>query len=193
MLKSKYIKYIFFIISFLYISCKAQTVPLNNTDTPNGAYEKDLNNILPFWEGTWEGINDNKEYTFQFVKFTHQLRTTLSGEYRYTDMLLIKFKVVDLLNNNQVLYDDLNNVDFEDYKITFLANLESKFEFYFLDSETNCYNNASFTMVKNSTNNNVIEYKNFKYEQIMYLDCPYQNRIDIPMFLPKVDLTLTRH
>lgn len=173
------------------LSCKAQIVPLDNVDTPNGAYEKDLDNILPFWEGTWKGTVNNKEYTFQFVKFAYHLRSNLDGSYDYRDMLMGKFKVVNT-NTNVVLYDNLNASNYDDYNITFIGNLLNNYDFYFLDSEANCYNNASFTLVKNDNNNNIIEYKDFNYKQIMYLDCPYQNREDIPMFLPKVDLVLTR-
>ena len=176
--KTKIMKNILKIICFLFftinLSCKAQIVPLNNVDSPNGAYEKDLDNIFPFWIDTWKGTVNNKEYTFQFVKFTHHLKTYLNGELKYSDMLLVKFKVVDLSKNNQILYDDLNSTYFDDYKITFLANFETNYDFYFLDSEANCYNNAKFTLVKNNANNNIIEYKNFNgnyYEKNYNIRC----------------------
>ena len=43
-----------------------EIVPLNSLKNENGTYRKDLNNELPFWEGTWIGITNNRKYTFQF-------------------------------------------------------------------------------------------------------------------------------
>ena len=173
----------------IHISCKAQIVPLNNVDSPEGAYEKDLDNVLPFFEGTWKGTFNNKELTLQFTRFPYHFRTFSNV---YTDMLMVKFKVIDL-STNQVLYDDLNITAFEDYKVRSLAYRLNEFNFSYIDAEGGCYNSIKFTLVKSNTNPNQIEYKDFIYDGYEYWDCTsYPNQEDIPMFLPKVDMTLTR-
>jgi hypothetical protein len=175
----------------IHFSCKAQNVPLKTYDYVNGSYLKDLDNVLPFWVGTWKGTVNNKEYTFQFVKFPQHLTTFSNGDYYYEDVLKAKFKVVDL-GSNTILYDNLNANTFEEYKIYFLDNILTEYFFYFTDNETNCYNSAKFTLLKSNTNLNLIEFKDFSYGDNINLDCPYANQIDIPIYLPKVNLTLTR-
>ena len=184
----KIICFLFFTIN---LSCKAQIVPLKTIDEPNGAYKKDLDNILPFWEGTWKGTINNKEYTFQFVKFPQHLTSFSNGDYYYKDMLKGKFKVVDI-NSNIVLYDNLNTTAYEDYNIYLLGNILTEYFFYFTDNETNCYNSAKFTLLKNNISLNQIEFKDFSYGDNINLDCPYANQIDIPIYLPKVNIVLTR-
>ncbi len=181
--------FLFFTIE---VSCQVtQIVPLKTIDEPNGAYKKDLDGILPFWVGTWKGTVDNREYTFQFTKFTQHLTTFSNGDYYYSDMIKAKFKVVDL-STNQVLYDDLNVTEFEDYKIWLLGNMGEEYFYAFYDTEVNCYNSVKFALIKSVDNSNQIAYKDFKYDESIYLECPYETQADIPMFLPKTNLVLIR-
>ncbi|MFC4739831.1 hypothetical protein ACFO3U_07480 [Flavobacterium ponti] len=80
----------------------------------------------------------------------------------------------------------------EEYEIRFLDNILTEYFFYFTDNETNCYNSAKFTILKNITNLNQIEFKDFTYGDNINLDYPYANQIDIPIYLTKVNLTLIR-
>lgn len=50
-------KKIFLIILFIVaVSCKSQTYSLRTfTDIPKNSYEKDTNNGLPQYEGSWKG------------------------------------------------------------------------------------------------------------------------------------------
>ncbi|UOX35117.1 hypothetical protein LXD69_06285 [Flavobacterium sediminilitoris] len=181
-----------FLLFTIQVSCQVtQIKPLNYTDIEsNGDYLKDLDGILPFWVGTWKGTVNNREYTFQFTKFTQHLTTFSSGRYFYLDELKAKFKVVDL-STNQVLYDDLNVTEFSDYKIRYLSNLYEEYTFHFRDTESNCNNQARFTLIKSVDNPNQIAYKDFKYDENIY-ECPYETQADIPMFLPKTNLVLIR-
>lgn len=179
------------------INSNCQTLlPLN---TPyfkinnNGSYLKDIDNVLPFWVDTWKGVANDKEYTFQFTTFLHHTNTFPSGNYFYIDKLVGKFKVVDLVTN-VVLYDDLNVSTFEDYKIN-LSGYGNNigYVFLFVDDNTHCNNMTKFTLLKNSTNPNEIIYTNFEYTEFLSTDnCVYPEQEDIPMFLPKIDLILTR-
>lgn len=176
------------------LNCNCQTLPLNSLDEPNnGGYLKDIDNVLPFWVGTWKGTVDNKEYTFQFTIFSHHLKSFSSERYYYIDELMGKFKVVDLTTNT-VLYDDLSVSNFEDYKIS-LSGYGNNigYVFLFVDDSTHCDNMIKFTLLKNSTNPNQIKYLNFEYTRLLSPeDCIYPQQSDIPMFLPKVNLILTR-
>jgi len=188
----KLFKLLCFVLLTLSINC--QTLPLNSLETPNtGSYLKDMDNILPHWVGTWKGISNNKEYTFQFITFPEHLYTFPSGNYYYIDELKGKFKVVDLITN-QVLYNDLMVVNFEDYKIE-LSGYGNNigYVFSFRDNEAHCYNYAEFTLLKNPSNPNQITYAGFEYYELLdETSCPYGQQQNIPMFLPKVTLTLTR-
>ena len=178
------------------INCNCQTLPLNTPYTNidnNGSYVKDIDNALPFWVGTWKGTVGNKEYTFQFTTFLHHTVSFPSGNYYYKDKLMGKFKVVDLTTND-VLYDDLSVSNFEDYKIelSYPGN-NIGYVFAFDDDNAHCNNSVEFTLLKIPTNPNQIKYLNFEYtEFISPSDCIYPEQEDIPMFLPKTEVILTR-
>lgn len=186
---------------FITISVNSQvtkTVPLQTLDYSNGTYFKDLNNELPFLVGTWEGVANNIKYTFEFTLFTRVLRRYEDNSYEYRDDLKGKFKVTNL-DNNQILYDDLNALTHENYKISEMHISQGvEFKFLFFDTEQNCNNQVHFSLLKDLGNINQITYKDFEFGEFGYFyndnyGCPnYQNQLDIPMFLPKVDLILTR-
>lgn len=176
------------------INCNCQTLPLNSLEEPNaGGYLKDIDNVLPFYVGTWKGTVGNKEYTFQFTTFIHHLKSFSFERYYYIDELVGKFKVVDL-STSTVLYDDLSVSNFEDYKIklSYPGN-NIGYVFSFDDDNSHCNNSAEFALFKIPTNPNQVTYTNFEYtEFISPSDCVYSEQEDIPMFLPKINLILTR-
>jgi hypothetical protein len=179
------------VLILFFINSYSQIVPLNNIETPQGAYEKDLDNILPFWVGTWKGVINNNEYTFVFNLFPNTLINYGFGTTYYRDELMIKFSVKDL-NTNIIRYSDLNVTDYNDYKISFAALLfNGDYVFIFRDSVQNCFNGAEFTLIKNNLNQ--IEFRNFSFLEFLYFDdCPYTNRSQIPFFLPDGNFILTR-
>ena len=182
------------ILVLSFISCYSQVVPLKSYDFPNGAYKQDLDLELPFLEGTWEGIANNKKYTFIFTIFPHHLYWFSSDDYYYQDVLVGKFKVTDL-STNQVLYDDTSVTNFDDYKILLLSiMLQNDFSFAFFDTQEKCYNQLEFKLTKSNNNTNTITYHDFEYDTYLYQlnNCPYANQQDIPMFLPTTPLTLTK-
>ena len=176
-------------------NCQVTAImPLNTDDYPDGAYLKDLNNELPFLVGTWEGVSNNLKFTFQFTLFTQQLKIYEDGIYNYEDEIKGKFKVMDL-NTNQIIYDNLATTNYENYNILCLTIRHSReFHFGFYDNENNCYNTAYFILIKDINNPNQVIYKDFEMGSYGGLwGCPtYQNQSNIPMFLPRVDLVLTK-
>lgn len=193
----KKMKKIYRILTVLLISlnvnCQVtQIVPLRTLsyDMPNGAYAKDLDNVFPFWLDTWEGVVNNRKYTFTFIKFTQQLSTYPNGNYRYEDEIVCKLKVTDNINN-QIIHDETSYANYADFILKGNVIIGNEFYFGLYDKENHCYNSVDFILVKDTNNPNQILYKDFSYDE--YYECPtYQNQEDIPMFLPKVDLVLTR-
>lgn len=77
-------------------SCKAQIIAVENFEDypyelPDGAYIKDVNNVLDKYVGTWKGSYDNKNYEFRIIKFT-EVNTKYSLNYK-EDMLLMRYKI----------------------------------------------------------------------------------------------------
>ena len=174
------------------VSCQVTTtLPYKTLDHPNGAYLKDIDNEFPFWVDTWEGSVNNKKYTFTLIEFTQQKIDFADGRYIYRDKIVCKLKVIDLLNNS-IIHDESSFSEYDDFIINGNAVINSKFYFRLFDKENHCDNSAIFILEKTTNNPNQITYKDFSYDEYEYWDCPYTTQEDIPMFLPKVDLVLTR-
>jgi hypothetical protein len=191
-------KYIFTIAVFL-ISLKSlaqvtQIVPLGTINNfQSGIYYKDIDGELNKYIGTWEGVSDNKKYTFVFQKFEQQKTTWSNGLYYYNDDLMVKFKVTDLATNT-VLYNGLDAVNYEDFLITAInIPFNSLFSFIFTDTEANCYNRLKFTLKNVPNMPNQLKYCYFKYDDFWIDSCAnYQDRMSIPVFLPKEVFILTK-
>lgn len=128
-----------------------------------------------------------------FTVFLHHSYNFPNGDYYYIDRLVGKFRVIDLITG-QELYNDLAVTNFDDYKIKLLSyNQYNEYSFALFDDDTHCGNVIEFKLIKNPSNPNQVEYVSFEYsDYIPTLDCPYQNQLDIPMFLPTQDFVLTR-
>ena len=181
-------------------SCKSQVTsiaPLNGLsfEHPNGTYFKDLNNELDYYTGRWEGISNNKKYIFEYVKFTQHLNNwAVDGSYNYSDKLQGKFKVIDLVTN-QVLYDDLNVVNYDDYLISGIVKKNKSFSFMYLDKPEKCNLQAEFYLMRrDDLPSNQLKYCCFtlkNYGDLMGCST-YSDIHQIPIFLPKEDLILTK-
>lgn len=85
------------------LSCKAQIIPVEDyinypNDIPDGAYIKDVNNLLDKFLGSWTGVNNNKSYEFDITKVANSfLGITI-------DQLLIRYRIIDNITN-QVIAD----------------------------------------------------------------------------------------
>lgn len=181
---------IFYIFSIPSYGQVTGILPLNSVDLPNGAYVKDLGVQLPYYEGKWVGVLNDKKYTFEFVKFSQHLsQYELGGDYYYMDDLMGKFKVEDL-STGTVLYDNLSAVNYDDYNI-FLASLRIEASFGYLDT-INCLNSAGFYLSKLPANPDQLRYNNFALNEYLAFNCPFATQAEIPMFLPTSDLILTK-
>jgi hypothetical protein len=188
----KILKFAFCLLLALNANSQVTTiVPLSSYDYPNGAYLKDLNNELTFWEGTWEATLNNKKYTFVFTKFVQHLYS-YANDYFYRDELLGKYKVVDL-TTNQVLYSNITATNYDDYSILGLALRNGDFSFLFQDDASKCYNSVKFSLQKINGQSNQIRYCNFRLDEYHYYDCTnYADQLSIPMFLPQENVILIK-
>jgi len=103
-------KYLFFILTLITVSSKAQTVSLETAaqcviepNCPNYNYAKDLNNSLEKYVGTWKGNYNGKTYELQFQKDIFED----VGIKR--DELIGRIKIKDSAGN--VIYDTFNEPD----------------------------------------------------------------------------------
>jgi hypothetical protein len=112
--KIKIMKNIFKIVPLILfaISCKAQSPIININNRPNddinGAYYKDVDNLLNQFEGTYiSNFRGNKlEITLQKKEMNNNTvyyEDLLVGEFKYTDHGVVK---VDRLNEMNVAYTD---------------------------------------------------------------------------------------
>lgn len=86
------------IFTLTLISCKAQIIAVEDyndypNDIPDGAYIKDINNVLPKFVGAWKGSFNDKNYEFEITK------ETISYLGIKEDQLLMRYKITDNLGN----------------------------------------------------------------------------------------------
>jgi hypothetical protein len=104
---------IFIIFCFLAIvSCKAQIIAVEGfedypNELPDGAYIKDVNNVLNKFVGTWKGTYNNKNYEFEVTKYT---RISEIRPLKF-DKLLIRYKIIDTSGNIVVNTLNVSNDD----------------------------------------------------------------------------------
>ncbi|PWN62474.1 hypothetical protein C1634_006745 [Chryseobacterium viscerum] len=172
----------------LTLSCKAQQIySLRPTETnlPENSYQRDTNNELPAYEGTWKGTWDNKMLFITFKKITNEYDTDFKY---YRDYLIGKFKVLD--SNGNVLFDNTNTND-DNAKILGVnfRRYGDKYSLIYLDSDLcNTTGNISISFVDSSKTK--LNWKYFYHNEIVTVDCPYYNS-EIPQPLPK-DIVLTK-
>jgi hypothetical protein len=104
-------KILFTLFCFLaIISCKAQIIAVEDfkdypNELPDGAYIKDVNNVLSKFVGTWKGVYDNKNFEFKITKYT---RVSEIRPLKF-EKLLMRYKITDNLGNIIVNTLDLAN------------------------------------------------------------------------------------
>jgi hypothetical protein len=185
----------FFAIS---IACNGQvtvTKPLYSYDPDthqNGTYYEDLNNVLGYYEGTWKGTLENKEYTFVFTKVLQKQIGNNLEAYEYRDELKVKYQVKDL-TTNQILYSDLNISNYNDFKITSVALMNGVFSFWYKNRVPNyCLNSIEFNLIKINGQPNQLRFDNVWYDYFDSSNCPYADQQSIPSFIPNTEMIFTK-
>lgn len=187
------------VITILLLSIKAQSqlgviVPKSTSsfEVPNGTYIKDVDNEYLPYVGTWKGILDGKEYTFVFHVFEHHLISFPNGDYYYDDRLKAKYEVKDIATGI-VLLSTMTAVNYDDYFILGLSSPSNgRLDFLYTDI-SNCYNSMTFALESIPGVSNQLYYGGFSYDSFYVKEgCPYVNRIDIPVAIPKKGLIFTK-
>ena len=192
--EARLMKLVPFILCLMLIGCKPQQriLPLHTSDHPDGAYLKDLDNVLPFWTGTWEGISGNQKITLQIVPFTDHHFQTPYADY-HQDRIAAKFKITDI-GSNQIIYTFLSASQYDDYPISIVPYLDSGLSCTFQDNAARCYNTAEFILTRIPGEQNQIKYTKFSRRGYDSYEggCQYNDVLQIPMPLPTADLILYR-
>jgi len=161
---------------FLSVQCKAQNHIVNLTDcdsyfneSSGDYYNKDLNNILDNYVGTWKWINGNKEFTLILIKqVKHHYHETGNDDY-YEDRLVGYY----IYKENGVVIADTssdNNLS-TDYKMKVMFIL-------------NCHSQVSSIAFE--------DYKKYKSFEVL-LESLSPNQIKMKMFEREHVITVNKH
>lgn len=128
---------LFFGVLLSFLSCKAQTLPLNTftEDIPSNAYVKDLINELSPYIGIYKAIYEGKEITLYITKQENKIEKRTKKTY-YFDVLHIKYTVKNI-STGLILQDtyNLNHPQIELYSLG-TNSFNQTVNFYY--SGTNC-------------------------------------------------------
>jgi hypothetical protein len=138
---------------FIIFSCKAQIIAVEdfenyNQELPNGAYIKDINNVLDKYVGTWKGTYNAKNYEFKIVKYTE---SNLQQSLNYKeDLLLMYYKIT--ASNGSVIENTLNLPNTSNFSIkgSYLSN-NGSYVLDYIGLNSNCGQNGTIFI---STYNN---------------------------------------
>lgn len=177
------------------ISCKAQTIPVedhinyldNQTEIPEGAYIKDINNKLGKFVGVWKGEYNNRNYEFRVNKIVYNS----SSRNLKIDILQIKYKITEM--NGDVIEDTTGIIGDSDLIIDgqYLAS-SGAYVLFYQGRESDCGQNGDlFINLMHNTTNKMVVYKAGLREHTLEGDC--QNG-EAEQYFPIEDsgLTLTK-
>lgn len=180
-------KYLIITIILLFsISCKAQIVSLetaaqcyNDPDNcPEYNYEKDINDTLDKYIGTWKGVYDGKTYEIQFKKSLYQ-DLTLSDLKR--DRIKGRLRIKDV--NGNVIYNTINEPDDEKTHFNGLglsSNLHHYMMFFSGPLTSGCINYGTvYLTIKPATPNILNIFFTGEYD-IVEGECPITFKTTIP-------------
>ncbi|MBB4805373.1 hypothetical protein HNP38_000645 [Chryseobacterium defluvii] len=180
-----------FILLIIITACKAQQIyPLRPVpiDLPENSYEKDTNNELQDYEGTWKGTWNGKTIWITLKKITYKYETALKY---YRDYLIGKFVVKDA--NGLILFDNTNLPD-GNAKIKGInfRKYGDKYSFIYIDMDL-CAMNGSGRFNFTDSTKTKLEWKYSEDENIIDTDCFYYGwaQADRPQPLPN-NIILTK-
>lgn len=187
------------VLNIFFVSkLNAQTeiiVPLNTNiiDVENGNYLKDLDNIFIGYVGIWEGTWESKTFKFKIEKITHHLKSFPNGDYHYEDILVAKYQIIDN-SNNMILFNTFDTLVYEDINIENVnIGQNNELDFLFIDGNVHCNIMGLICLKRNLSNPNTISYSYNNYDNWSPDSlCPYNNRNDVPIPIPKDNLILTK-
>jgi len=178
-----------FILFSATISFAAQTYPLRTygIDFPKDSYQKDTNNELQNYEGTWKGTWNSKTIYINFKKIKYY-KSFLDYRAYFADVLIGKFKILD--SNGNILFDNMSLTD-DNAKIfgSNFRKLDDKYSLIYSAPEL-CNTSGNIRINFTDSTKTKLDWKYFYRNEIITVDCPYYNT-SIPESLPE-EITLTK-
>lgn len=183
-MKSKFLIIYFFIGIF----CNAQQIfSLRPSETtfPEGSYQKDTNNELPSYEGTWKGTWDGKTVFVTFKKLAYQYNPFRKF---YSDYLIGKFKIID--SNGSIIFDNMSISD-ANAKIKGInfRRWGDKYALAYVDSDL-CGTSGTIAIKFTDVSKSQLNWNLYLDSNMITSSCQYYNT-DIPDALPE-EIILTR-
>jgi hypothetical protein len=182
----------------LLLSIKVQSqegvlVPLDTWETvPSGTYKKDIDDVFLPYVGTWKGVLYGKEYTFVFQMFPQHMYTNADGTYYYEDILGAKYEVKDMATGN-ILFTTMSMNNYDESRILNIGSPNNGRQNFLFRDLTNCANSMTFALFNIPGNTNQRRYGGFTYTDFYIAEgCPYADRYDIPVPIPKNGLIFTK-
>ncbi len=169
----------------IFIGAQSPILPLNTNGigVQEGAYVKDLDNVLPQYEGTWQYSENGKIVTLYLQKFMVE-----KSRY-YEDKILGKYKVV----NNGITISHTTNEEWDFYDLTLVGRtfLENRNSYILgLEDKDRCNLTGSVFIKINPNNPNEMEWKLQQNEFWLEPDCyTYPN---MPEFTLPLEMTLQK-
>lgn len=189
--KKHIMKYLLSILTFLTISCNAQTVSLEtaaqcliNPNCPQYNYAKDLNNSLNKFAGTWKGNYNGKTYEIKLIKGLY----SEMGIKR--DMLIGRLQVKDSSGN--ILYNTFTETDDSKTKfsgLNYQPDLKAYRMYFVGNSPFACGEEGHvYLRIKQQTPNSMT-ISMLQDSDIVWGECPANYQPTIPY---KTSISLTR-
>ncbi|MPS75208.1 MAG: hypothetical protein E2590_18985 [Chryseobacterium sp.] len=175
-------KYLLSILTFLTISCNAQTVSLESfaqcsatSNCPDYNYIKDINNSLNKYVGTWKGIYNGKTYELQFKKILYEDFGIKS------DLLKGRMRIKD--SNGNITYDTFNESDDAKTKFSgfgFQSNLKYYMMHFVGNSSFACAEQGHVYLRINPETPNIMSIIMHQDADIVWGECPSNYQPTIP-------------
>ena len=148
---------IFIGIIIISLSCKAQIIAVEDfpdytKELKDGAYIKDINNVLDKYTGVWTGNQNKTNYQFIVNKYTD-----IDKRLKYAhDRLIVKYKITD---NKGVVIEDTTNLPSDSYLVMFGKYLskQGQYVLYYQGSNANCGQNGDVFLSVNPNDSNEMD------------------------------------
>ena len=149
-------------LSILSLQAFGQTILLENKPSygsiPNGAYIKDVNNVLNPYLGEWSANYDDKKITISFIKYKNS-RSSLDDNIYFIDEIMARYKVED--SNGNILIDYTNELTYptEDLRFRGMGLFNNEYAFTHDRQDRDCGLSIMYNVIKVNGDSNKLTMK----------------------------------
>lgn len=192
-MKNLSISTIFLFLFFnITLAQESEIVPFNTlpTEMPFAAYAKDVDNTLSRFIGDFVGTVGNIRLTIKTIKILKNRSGTMpDGSYYFRDRLAFLYKIENI-STGEIIENTLNST-LAQSKVYSNAARNGKIYFLYLD-KSKCQNAANITLTQDPAQPTKFIYRFYEDGSWWSEDCPYASKEDIPLYLPKEMIVLTK-